>query len=268
MASRGLGKQQPPLWSLPVSQRPPLSLASLLTVTLPLTVGFIVVFDVGILATVLLLVLLYPLYYGSIRTRRTYRQLGKRAFGRLLVLIVRWFSPTELVLSAGRGHDQGEDWIERDTDGKLVSLKLPEKALWVRCRPRWLFRPEDHLLKKSCPASPSPDLEPHDPDRLDLPLDPGLPLARRGSLGLALHQPQKLAPADPHRRLGMSTLWLHFYGAQVGDRQRTVGEAARRDCARECPDWGTDGAAAVPRRDHRHGQHARHLEKVRGQDPE
>ena len=132
MASRGLGKQQPPLWSLPVSQRPPLGLAALLTVTLPLTIGFIVVFDVGILATVLLLVLLYPLYCGSIQTRRTYRQLGKRAFGRLLVLIVNWFSPTELVLSAGRGIDPGEGWIERDSDGNLVSLKLPEKALWVR----------------------------------------------------------------------------------------------------------------------------------------
>lgn len=163
MASRGLEKQQQPLWSLPVSQRPPLSLASLL-VTLPFALGFIVVFDVGILATVLLLVWLYPLYYWSIRTRRTYRQLGKRAFGRLLVLIVRWFSPTELVLSAGRGIDE-QNWIERGTDGKLVTLNLPEKALWVR-RPRLLllfrlgspakaaFSPPPRALKRSRTTRP------------------------------------------------------------------------------------------------------------------
>ncbi|GAA5869302.1 hypothetical protein JCM3774_004199 [Rhodotorula dairenensis] len=119
-----------PLWSLPASERPPWRSVSSLLWTLPFTLGFICVFDVGIIATVLLLAFLFPLYCCTRSTRRTYRQLGKRAFGRLLVVVVNAFSPTELVLSAGRGIDS-ERWIERDRDGKLVGLHLPEKALWI-----------------------------------------------------------------------------------------------------------------------------------------
>ncbi|GAA5992140.1 hypothetical protein JCM10908_001784 [Rhodotorula pacifica] len=129
MPTHGLVRQQPPLWSLPVSQRPSLSVRSLL-VSLPLTLAFIALFDLGILATFIFLVLAYPLYFLSRWTRRAYRQAGKRAFGRLLVVIVRWFSPTDFVLSAGHGIDE-ERWIERDEDGKLVSLRLPDKALWI-----------------------------------------------------------------------------------------------------------------------------------------
>lgn len=117
--------QRPPLWSIPVSDRP----YSSLWLTLPLSIAFVTVFDVGLLATFFLLVLLYPLSFSA-ATRRRYRHLGKAAFGRLLVVVVEWFSPTELVLTAGQGID-AERWIERDGEGHVQALRLPDKALWV-----------------------------------------------------------------------------------------------------------------------------------------
>ncbi|POY75844.1 hypothetical protein BMF94_0925 [Rhodotorula taiwanensis] len=117
--------QRPPLWSIPVSDRP----YSSLWLTLPLSIAFVTVFDVGLLATFFLLVLLYPLSFSA-ATRRRYRHLGKAAFGRLLVVIVEWFSPTDLVLTAGQGID-AERWIERDGEGHVQALRLPDKALWI-----------------------------------------------------------------------------------------------------------------------------------------
>ncbi|KPV72630.1 uncharacterized protein RHOBADRAFT_4915, partial [Rhodotorula graminis WP1] len=75
-----------------------------------------------------LLVLLLPLAYLG-PTRLAYLRTGKATFGRLLVLVLGLFSPTELVLSAGEG--MRPDWVERGPDGRAVKLNLPAKGLWM-----------------------------------------------------------------------------------------------------------------------------------------
>ncbi|GAA5849032.1 hypothetical protein JCM9279_004700 [Rhodotorula babjevae] len=115
--------QQTPPWAQRASTRP-----SRLAHTIPLAVAFSLLFNLGILTTFALLVLLLPLAYVG-PTRLAYLRTGKGTFGRLLVLILGLFSPTELVLSAGEG--LRPDWVERGRDGRVVKLNLPAKGLWM-----------------------------------------------------------------------------------------------------------------------------------------
>ncbi|GJN93190.1 hypothetical protein Rhopal_006237-T1 [Rhodotorula paludigena] len=119
-----LPRQQPPLWALPVAQRP-----SRLWAALPFTAAFILLFDIGILTTFTALVLLLPLAYWR-PTRLAYRCVGKKAFGGLLVLVVQLFSPTELVLTAGEGIDH-DKWVEKDAEGTVSKVLLPAKGIWI-----------------------------------------------------------------------------------------------------------------------------------------
>ncbi|TNY23820.1 acyltransferase-domain-containing protein [Rhodotorula diobovata] len=118
-----LARDQTPLWAQRASARP-----SRLAATLPYALAFAVLFNVGILSTFSLLVLLLPLAYIA-PTRLAYLRWGKGTFGRLLVLVLRLLSPTEVVLSAGQGVER--DWVERDDEGKASKLKLPPKVVWV-----------------------------------------------------------------------------------------------------------------------------------------
>ncbi|BGP43047.1 hypothetical protein JCM10449v2_007062 [Rhodotorula kratochvilovae] len=118
-----LPPQRTPLWALPASSRP----SRLLAAVLP-ALAFVVVFDAGILSTFVLIVLLLPLAYLP-PTRLAYLRTGKAAFGRLLVLVVSWFSPTELVISAGEGVQR--EWVLHGEDGELVGVNLPAKGIWI-----------------------------------------------------------------------------------------------------------------------------------------
>ncbi|GAA5886331.1 hypothetical protein JCM5296_001871 [Sporobolomyces johnsonii] len=121
-----------PLWSLPISSRP--SHASVLAVVL-----FGLTFNLGILSTFFLLVLLYPLRLVR-ATKPRYLRWGKRAFGRVLVLVGHWFAPTEFVLSKGEGVDS--EWVERDSGGRVRRVTLPDRAVWISNHSTladWLF---------------------------------------------------------------------------------------------------------------------------------
>ncbi|RDX56035.1 hypothetical protein OH76DRAFT_1337998 [Lentinus brumalis] len=70
------------------------------------------------------------LYYEGIRYT-------KGSFGALLVLSSQWFAPTELVISfetEGQGKfspEELETLVERDKNGKVVSLNLPQKTVFI-----------------------------------------------------------------------------------------------------------------------------------------
>ncbi|TFK83599.1 hypothetical protein K466DRAFT_498155 [Polyporus arcularius HHB13444] len=70
------------------------------------------------------------LYYEGIRYT-------KGSFGALLVLSSQWFAPTELVISfetEGQGKfspEELETLVERDKNGKVVSLNLPPKTVFI-----------------------------------------------------------------------------------------------------------------------------------------
>ncbi|GAA5826703.1 hypothetical protein JCM11251_002861 [Rhodosporidiobolus azoricus] len=112
----------PPLWAQPIASRP--RRPHLLR-----TVSFVLLFNLGILTTFGLLVLLLPL--RIIRaTRPLYVRLGKGAFGTLLVFVVREFAPTEVVVSGGEGVD-AKKWTQLNENNEIVSLDLPDKAVWI-----------------------------------------------------------------------------------------------------------------------------------------
>ncbi|BGP10895.1 hypothetical protein JCM10049v2_006789 [Rhodotorula toruloides] len=113
-----------PLWAVPASSRP-----SRLLPTLHLTVPFVLLFDLGILTTFTLILLTLPFAYLP-PTRLAYLAAGKATFGRVLTLMVQWFSPTELVISAGEGIDAAK-LVERDQDGRVRKVNLPTKGVWI-----------------------------------------------------------------------------------------------------------------------------------------
>ncbi|KAH9937532.1 uncharacterized protein B0H18DRAFT_971080 [Fomitopsis serialis] len=62
------------------------------------------------------------MYYEGIRY-------SKGAFGRLLVLMSQWFAPTKLV---GRfTEEQVKQLVERDGTGRVVGLRLPQRAVMI-----------------------------------------------------------------------------------------------------------------------------------------
>ncbi|GAA5973033.1 hypothetical protein JCM11641_000372 [Rhodosporidiobolus odoratus] len=116
-------RPRPPLWSQPISHRPHVPSNPFRTL------AFIVLFNSGIFLTFGLLMLLLPLRLVR-QTRPAYARIGKGAFGSLLVLMVQWFAPTEMVISAGEGV-QHTNWLELDKGGQVRALNLPDKGVWI-----------------------------------------------------------------------------------------------------------------------------------------
>ncbi|BGP27182.1 lysocardiolipin and lysophospholipid acyltransferase [Rhodotorula toruloides] len=113
-----------PLWAVPASSRP-----SRLLPTLHLTVAFVLLFDLGILTTFTLVLLTLPFAYFP-PTRLAFLATGKATFVRVSTLMVQWFSPTELVISAGDGIDAAK-LVERAQDGRVRKVNLPTKGVWI-----------------------------------------------------------------------------------------------------------------------------------------
>ncbi|GAA6010507.1 hypothetical protein JCM10207_001338 [Rhodosporidiobolus poonsookiae] len=114
--------QQPPLWSQPLATRPR-------SLHLLRNAAFIALFDLAILTTFGLLVLLLTL--RQLRpTRPLYLRLAKAAFGLTLVGVTEHFAPTEMVVSAGEGVN-GEGWAERDDEGEIRRIRLPDNGVWM-----------------------------------------------------------------------------------------------------------------------------------------
>ncbi|PCH33504.1 acyltransferase-domain-containing protein [Wolfiporia cocos MD-104 SS10] len=69
-------------------------------------------------------------YYDGVRY-------SKGTFGTLLVLMCQWFAPTKLVVSfetEGQGRftdEQLESLVERDGEGRVVGLRLPQRAVLI-----------------------------------------------------------------------------------------------------------------------------------------
>ncbi|GAA6060179.1 hypothetical protein JCM10212_005180 [Sporobolomyces blumeae] len=109
------------LWRIPVSDRP--SHGSLWA-----TAAFVLVFNLGILSTFLGLVALYPLRWT--RLNAWYMKLGKRTFGRLLVLVSQACVPMRFVVTRGPG--VSPDWVVWDeTRTQVERLNLPDEAVWI-----------------------------------------------------------------------------------------------------------------------------------------
>ncbi|GAA5909979.1 hypothetical protein JCM6882_008419 [Rhodosporidiobolus microsporus] len=112
----------PPAWAQPISSRRRRP-------HLPRTAAFIVLFNIGILTTFGLLVLLLPL--RVIRaTRPLYVRLAKGAFGSLLLFVVREFAPTDVVVSGGEGVST-KKWAQLNGDGEIEALELPDTGVWI-----------------------------------------------------------------------------------------------------------------------------------------
>ncbi|KDE03018.1 hypothetical protein MVLG_06450 [Microbotryum lychnidis-dioicae p1A1 Lamole] len=118
-----------PLWSLPIRDRPPHGslLRGLIWASL---------FNLGILLTHVLQLLLSPLLWHP-RTRSTFHRWTKAPFGRLCVWINQAFAPTSFVISRGAdevggdGVEDIEQWITRDSRGRVTKLDLPKRAVWI-----------------------------------------------------------------------------------------------------------------------------------------
>jgi len=113
-----------PLWSLPITSRPSSTPSTYLHALL-----FTLFFNLSIILLYFFLLLLSPLRLST-KGNNKFKQLGKELFGRLLVCVGAWFVRTEFVVSF-EGKEERE-WVERDREGRVMALKLPEKAIWVR----------------------------------------------------------------------------------------------------------------------------------------
>ncbi|KAI0639245.1 acyltransferase-domain-containing protein [Trametes polyzona] len=125
------------LYTVPISARPRRTWAQTAHAALCLAVFLFGCLMInGSQFAVLLPLRLLPLraarktYYEGIRY-------SKGAFGALLVLLCQWFAPTKLVLSfetKGPGKftpEEIETLVERDGNGRVVSLNLPQKAVLI-----------------------------------------------------------------------------------------------------------------------------------------
>lgn len=137
-----------PLWSIPITSRPSSTPSTYLHAIL-----FTLFFNLSILILYFFLLLLSPLRLLQ-RGNNQFKQFGKEWFGRILVCVGGWFVGTEFVVSFDRGKGEESDWVERDKQGRVRALKLPEKAIWVSnfFHIRWrinLFRRFRTLLTSS-----------------------------------------------------------------------------------------------------------------------
>ncbi|KAE9410871.1 hypothetical protein BT96DRAFT_846615 [Gymnopus androsaceus JB14] len=125
------------LYSLPVSQRPPTSLKQKLR-----AVAFFITFNLCCLTlNASQFVFLLPLRLLPFQWSRSLYEEGiqytKGSFGCLLILMCQWFSPTSLKItfeSEGKGavsQDVVESVVMRDKEGKVVSLNLPPKFVFI-----------------------------------------------------------------------------------------------------------------------------------------
>ncbi|KAF9270418.1 acyltransferase-domain-containing protein [Marasmius fiardii PR-910] len=127
----------PPPYSLPVSQRAPLSWKQKI-----LALGFGSMFNLGCLMIngsqfVFLLPLRILPFHWSRKLFEEGIRYTKGAFACLLILMSQWFSPTKLVITfetKGQGaltEEEIENIIVKNEKGEVVSLNLPQKFVYI-----------------------------------------------------------------------------------------------------------------------------------------
>lgn len=144
---------QAPPWSIPISRRP---------LALPLVhcLLFTVSFNSFILVIYSFLLLTYPVrLVGGPRTKVWHQKLGKRLFGKCLVVVTSWyFRDLDFVISRDDRNKRDEnetDWIERDSRGRVTRVKIPPQSVWIanhQTLADWLFLWTFFYLTGSSPS--------------------------------------------------------------------------------------------------------------------
>lgn len=120
-------KSVPPLWSIPKSQRP--NHGSYIQLMI-----FAIIFNGGIILVNLTQILSYPLslfaFTKALHLRITF--FTKASFGTLSVLLSERFAPTKFIITAGEGMPIESEWLERNTEGEVIGINLPNQGVWVR----------------------------------------------------------------------------------------------------------------------------------------
>ncbi|GAA5887106.1 hypothetical protein JCM16303_007136 [Sporobolomyces ruberrimus] len=133
-----------PLWSIPITSRPP---------HFPLlhSISFSLLFNLSILTIYLILLLLFIslrllLLPGSKSKRQGkvwHSRLGKGLFGKSLVVVSKlFFGDLEFVVSRDRAGGEEKRWVERDSKGKVIGIKVPKRSIWIsnhQTLADWLF---------------------------------------------------------------------------------------------------------------------------------